>query len=124
MSGKSILLDEHVGRVFERVLRERGYDVEQAKDRFGEDTADAELVEWCNETAVVLVTNDAKDFVPLHEDMDHAGILLYEEQHRPGTDPEGLARTVDEVFVQFGPRELENELVHLDEWYDWVHARE
>ncbi|MEF8775961.1 MAG: DUF5615 family PIN-like protein [Haloarculaceae archaeon] len=123
MSGKSILLDEHVGRVFERVLRERGYDVEQAKERFGEDTSDAELVEWCRETAVVLVTNDAIEFVTLHEDRDHAGILLYEEQHRPGTDPEGLARAVDEVFEQFGASELESELVHLDEWYGWVHER-
>ena len=29
-----ILLDEHVSRVFERLLRGRGYDVEQAKNRF------------------------------------------------------------------------------------------
>lgn len=39
----SILLDEHVGRLFERVLRERGYDVDQAKDRFGEQTNDTDL---------------------------------------------------------------------------------
>ena len=44
-----ILLDEHVGRVFEALLRERGHAVEQAKDRFGEHTSDAELVEWCGE---------------------------------------------------------------------------
>lgn len=36
--GARILLDEHVGRVFERVLQERGHNVEQAKDRFGEHT--------------------------------------------------------------------------------------
>ena len=30
--GVRILLDEHVGRVFERVLRERGHEVDQAKD--------------------------------------------------------------------------------------------
>jgi hypothetical protein len=40
----TLLLDEHVGRVFERVLRERGYDVTQAKDRFGEHTADSDLL--------------------------------------------------------------------------------
>lgn len=38
-----MLLDEHVGRVFERLLRERGYDVEQAKDRFGEQTTDVKI---------------------------------------------------------------------------------
>jgi hypothetical protein len=31
-----------------------------------------------------------------------AGILLYYEQALPDTDPEGLARTVDEVFNQYG----------------------
>ena len=36
MSARQILFDEHVGRVFERLLRERGYDVIQAKDQFGE----------------------------------------------------------------------------------------
>ena len=62
MTGTEILLDEHVGRVFERVLRERSYDVVQAKDQFGEHTSDAELVEWCDESGTVLVSNNAKDF--------------------------------------------------------------
>jgi hypothetical protein len=39
-----VLLDEHVSRVFERVLGEQGYHVEQAKDRFGERTVDSELL--------------------------------------------------------------------------------
>jgi len=41
-----MLLDEHVGRVFEHVLDERGYEVEQAKDVFGELTEDTALLEW------------------------------------------------------------------------------
>ena len=56
MTGHQILLDEHVGRVFERLLRERGHDVMQAKDQFGEYTTDAELVEWCGESGVVLLS--------------------------------------------------------------------
>lgn len=76
MTGIRILLDEHVGRVFERVLREWGYGVEQAKDRFGERTTDAELVAWCSEGDVVLLTNNAKDFESLHAEYDHAGILF------------------------------------------------
>jgi hypothetical protein len=39
----------------------------------------------------------------------------------PDTDPEGLARTVDEVFDQYGSAGVENELVDLDEWYDLMH---
>jgi hypothetical protein len=121
VTGAQILLDEHVGRVFERLLRERGHDVEQAKDRFGEYTSDSELVAWCRESGSVLVTNNAKDFEPLHHEYDHAGIFLYREQNLPDTDPEGLARTVDEVFTQYGIDGVENKLVDLGEWYEWLH---
>ena len=121
MTGSRILLDEHVGRVFERVLRERGYEVEQAKDRFGERTTDDELVEWCSERDIVLLTNNAKDFESLHSEYDHAGILLYYDQNLPDADPEGLARTVEEVFEQHGTDDIENRLVDLGEWYEWLH---
>ncbi|MFC7076827.1 MULTISPECIES: DUF5615 family PIN-like protein [Haloarcula] len=119
--GAQILLDEHVGRVFERLLRERSHDVEQAKDRFGEHTNDDELVMRCGESGTVLVTNNAKDFEPLHHEYDHAGIFLYHEQTLPDTDPEGLARTVDEVLTQYGIDGVENQLVDLGEWYEWLH---
>jgi len=68
----------------------------------------------------VLLTNNAKDFELLHREYEHAGLLLYYEQKRPDQDPEGLARTVDEVFDQYGQTGVENELVDLDEWYDWL----
>ncbi|MFC7019233.1 MULTISPECIES: DUF5615 family PIN-like protein [Haloarcula] len=121
MTGAQILLDEHVGRVFERLLRERGHEVAQAKDRFGEYTSDKEPVSWCGESGTVLVTNNAKDFEPLHHEYDHAGIFLYYEQNLPDTDPEGLARTVDEIFNQYGVEGVENQLVDLGEWYEWLH---
>jgi predicted nuclease of predicted toxin-antitoxin system len=121
VTGVRILLDEHVGRVFERVLEERGHDVTQAKDQFGERTSDAELVAWCGEHDMVLVTNNAKDFEPLHHEYDHAGILLYYEQGLPNTDPEGLARAVDEVLNQYGLAGIEDQLVDLGEWYEWLH---
>ena len=121
MTGVQILLDEHVGRVFERLLRERGHTVEQAKDRFGEHTSDVELLTWCGESGTILVTNNAKDFEPLHHEHDHAGIFLYYDQKLPDTDPEGLARTVDEVFKQYRTDRLENQLIDLGEWYDWLH---
>lgn len=71
------------------------------------------------ENPVVLITNNAKDFEPLHGAHDHAGVLLYHGQKLPDRNPEGLARTV-EVFDQYGPSDLENELVDLDEWIDWL----
>ena len=116
-----VLRDEYVGRVFERRLRERAYDVVQAKDQFGEHTSDAELVEWCDESGTILVSNNTKDFEPLHAEYDHAGILLYYDQNLPDTDPERLARTVDEVFNQYGPDGLETHLVDFGEWDEWLH---
>lgn len=123
MTSVRILLDEHVGRLFERMLRQRGYRVEQAKDRFGERTADEELLRWCAETSVVLLTNNAKDFEPLHREIDHGGILLYRDQRLPDEDPEGLARTIDEVFSQYGVDGVEDELVDLDAWHGWLRRR-
>ena len=79
------------------------------------------LLEWCAENGVVLLSNNAKDFESLHSEYDHAGILLYYDQTLPDTDPEGLARTVDEVFHQYGTDGIKNELVDLGEWYDWLH---
>lgn len=123
MTTQPILLDEHVGRLFERMLRERGYPVEQAKDRFGEQTTDQALLEWCHENETVLVSNNAKDFEHLHQEIAHAGIFLYYDQSLPDTDPEGLARVVDEVFDQYGASGVRNALVDLGEWYDWLHGK-
>jgi len=89
VTGDRILLDEHVGRVFEHVLGERGYDVEQAKDVFGELTEDAALLEWCGEHDAALLTNNARDFEELHREIDHAGLLLYGSARRK---PRPLAR--------------------------------
>lgn len=115
-----ILLDEHISRVFERVLRERNFNVTQAKDKFGEETSDKALLEHCFETNTVLITNNTKDFLDLNETVDHAGILLLFDQRLHYTNPEGLARTVEAVERQYGTSGLENEVVDLDHWYEWV----
>lgn len=116
-----LLLDEHVSRVFERVLRERGFDVVQAKDRFGERTVDETLLQWCGEHDVVLLSNNARDFEALDRHVDHAGVLLYSDHALPYDDPEGLARAVELVFEQYGTSELTNELIDLEAWYTWLH---
>lgn len=102
------------------MLRERGHDVQQAKDRFGEDTNDGELLHWCGEHGALLVSNNAKDFEELHGEVDHAGLLLYYDQNLPDEDPEGVARTVEKVLEQYSSEELANSVVTLDGWYDWL----
>lgn len=52
--------------------------------------------------------------------MDHAGVLLYYDQTLPDDDPEGLARAVDAVLEQYGSVEIRNNVVELDEWYEWL----
>lgn len=121
MTGVRFLFDEHVGRVFERTLRERGFEVEQAKDRFGEHTVDADLLHWCADNEWALITNNAKDFERLHTEIDHAGLLLFYDQSLPDEDPEGLARVVEAVVAQYGEDGLTNSLVDLGEWYAWIH---
>gem|GEM_PF-490731 len=116
-----ILLDEHVSRVFENVLSQRGYVVKQAKDRFGEETEDKDLLVWCDENDAMMVTNNAVDFVSLHHSTIHAGVLLYRDQRLPDRDPEGLARAVEEVIDQYGVDGVCDELVTLDDWYGWLH---
>ncbi|ACV11319.1 hypothetical protein Huta_1143 [Halorhabdus utahensis DSM 12940] len=115
-----LLLDEHVSRICEHVLRDRGFDVSQAKDRFGEYTTDEELLQWCDRNDVVLVSNNARDFELLHRKTDHAGLLIYYDQSLPDDDPEGFARTVEEVFEQYGAEELRDEYVEIDTWYEWL----
>lgn len=117
----AILLDEHVSRVFERVLDERGFPVEQAKDRFGEQTGDRALLAWCDANEFLLVTNNARDFRRLHHRTSHAGVLVYYEQSVPDRDPDGLARAIEAVLEQYGREGLENQLVDLQEWYEWIH---
>jgi len=92
----------------------------QAKDRLGEQTNDRQLLQYCEQHDVLLVSNNAKDFEPLHRDQDHAGLLLYYDQDLPDEDPEGLARAVNEVIEQYGTNELRNALVDLDTWYKWL----
>jgi uncharacterized protein with PIN domain len=116
-----ILLNEHLGRVFERVLRGRGYEVDQAKDLFGERTSDRELLRWSDENDAILISNNAKDFEPLHRASDHARLFLFYDQRLPAEHPEGLARAVDEVLNQYGIDGVRGEMVALDEWYDWLH---
>jgi hypothetical protein len=88
----SVLTDEHVPRVFITTLLSNGYEVVKAKDVFGEATDDERLLQYCGEEGHLLVTNYLRD------------------------EPEDAVRTLERVFVQYPPDELQNELVWLDQW--------
>lgn len=111
-----------MNRAFERVLREEGIEVVQAKDEVGEQTTDEPLLEWCAENQYIIITNNLKDFKPLHEQRDHQGILAYSDQGLPDRIPEGLARAIIAVIEQYDTTEFENEFADLGEWYDWLHS--
>jgi hypothetical protein len=36
-------------------------------------------------------------------------------------DPEGLTRAIEEVFDRYESEALSNQVVALDDWYDWLH---
>lgn len=114
------LLDEHVTRVFERVLREHGTEVVHAVDEIGEQTVDKSLLEWCTDHQYILITNDLKDFKPLHTKHDHHGIFVYTDPRLPDRDPEGLARAVIPVVEQYETADMKNTFVDLNQWYEWI----
>jgi hypothetical protein len=65
---------------------------------------------------VLLISNNAKDFEPLHQEVDHAGVLVYSDQRLPDDDPKGLARVVETVLEQYGSEEVRDEIVGADRW--------
>lgn len=116
----TLLLDEHVSRVFESTLTDRGFDVQRAREALGESATDRALLEWCSDHEAVLISNNVRDFEAIHHSVDHFGVLLYRKQDLPDKDPEGLVRTVELVFQQYGRSEVQDQLVELDEWYEWL----
>lgn len=87
----SFLTDEHVPRVFVTALRSNDHTVSRAIDVFGEGTDDEELLHYCVEHDLLLITHDRKDFSGnTAERVTHNGILLY-------TDPVYLRDHPSEV---------------------------
>lgn len=113
----SFLADEHVPSVFVTTLRSNGHQVIRAKAEFGERTDDEEILRYCSERDHLLLTHDKKDFSGgLHENVDHAGIVIYTDPNYLQDDPEDAARTVDQVLSLYPREELENEIIWLDQW--------
>lgn len=111
-----LLVDEHVPSVFTNALRSSGFDVSTAQERFGQESVDKEILRGCAETGTVLVTND-RDFLPLADGYDHAGVVLYTDRafllNRPSKAVEAM-RCVDRHYRS---EELRNVVEWLDNWW-------
>jgi predicted nuclease of predicted toxin-antitoxin system len=82
-----LLLDEHYSPAIAEQLQERGYDVIPVAERSGaahahlRQRSDEELLHWARHDGRVLVTENVRDFMPLHQAFlargdVHAGILF------------------------------------------------
>lgn len=110
----SFLADEHVKRVFITELRANGYDVAWVDGDYEQGTSNSEHLERSRESDRVILSNDS-DFARLHEDADHAGIVLYNDQNMSVTEfIQGIKRV--ERFVT--EDELRRNIVWLDDWIE------
>ena len=113
----SFLTDEHVPSVFITTLRSSGYTVVKAKNVFGEETDDGELLEYCGNAGHVLVTHDKKDFSgAIGDRVDHSGIVIYTDPMFLRDSPEEAVRLLDRIIEFYPPAELEGQRVWLDQW--------
>jgi predicted nuclease of predicted toxin-antitoxin system len=103
--------------VFVTTLRSKGHDVRRAKEEFGEETDDHELLGYCAESNAVLVTHDKKDFAGATEAAhDHDGIVIYMDANFLRDRPEEAVRTLERAFDHYPATERRNEIVWLDQW--------
>ena len=104
--------DEHVQRVFVLALRATGYDVEWVDGAYSPGTADVEHLERFEDAGLVVVSNDV-DFVTLHDDYDHAGVILYADQLLPVP---AFVRGVRRIERYVPAETLRGNLAWLDGW--------
>lgn len=110
----AFLADEHVKRVLVTELRANGYDVVWVDGGFDPGTSDQEHLRRSRNDGRVILSNDA-DFARLHEDYDHAGVVLYDDQNMSISEWMTGIKRID----RFVPEdELAGSLVWIDDWID------
>lgn len=113
----SFLTDEHVPRVIITSLRSNGHTVVRAIDAFGEATDDEQLLHYCVEHDLLLLTHDRKDFSgETAEQVAHNGILIYTDQAYLRDHPTETAALIERILTHYPPKELENQIAWLDAW--------
>lgn len=114
MADLRLLTDEHVPSVAVTALRSEGFSVTTARDRFGERTVDPELLSSTGELHRTLLTND-RDFVRLHDDVDHAGIVMYTTQ---SLGPDQFVRGLTRMDRYLSPEDLYDSVQWLERWLE------
>lgn len=109
-----LLTDEHVPSVAVTALRSEGFSVATARERFGERTVDPDLLHLTGDLERTLLTND-RDFVRLHGEFEHAGIVMYTTQ---SLGPEAFVRGLTRMDAHLDPADLRNDLQWLERWLD------
>lgn len=115
MGRLSLLVDEHVPRVFTGVLRSTGFDVTTAQEQYGQESVDSSILDGCAEGGTAVVTND-RDFVRLAGERDHAGVIVYTDRRFLLDDPLAAAEAIAEIDRYYAPDELRNTVEWLDNW--------
>ncbi len=106
-----LLLDEHYSPAIAEQLQKRGYDVLPVAERIRVEHAhlrqrsDEELLIWARDEGRVLVTENVRDFMPLHQAFlargdVHAGLLFTSPRRFPRrTDAMGSLITALRAFL-------------------------
>lgn len=110
-----VVTDEHVSPVIAHTLQSEGIDTVTIYDTpaVGED--DPDVLEFATENKATLLTND-QDFIlePFVEEIDHWGILFYEDQRTPRNE---IVRSVHNALSVLRPEDTRNEIVYIpDGW--------
>jgi len=111
---RSFLADEHVKRVFVTELRANGYTVEWVSDSYDPGKTDADHLQYATRNDLTIITNDT-DFLRLHTQYDHAGLVIYDDQNLP---VHAFIRAIKRIERFVPGAELDGNVVWLDEWTD------
>lgn len=114
MADLRLLTDEHVPSVAVAALRSEGSSVTTARERFGERTVDPELLVATDELERTILTND-RDFVRLHETVEHSGIVIYTTQSL-GSDQ--FVRGLSRIDAYMDQEDLRDSVQWLEHWLE------
>jgi predicted nuclease of predicted toxin-antitoxin system len=115
-----LLLDEHYADAIAEQLRARGHDAQTVSERGLKGLPDESLLALCHGESRALLTNNARDFVPLARQWtaagrEHAGILLTTDASLP-RHRGNIGRYVEILVVVFDEDDDEHALVNQVRW--------
>ena len=113
-----LLLDEDSqGKVFVRLLREAGHDVETVTAAGLSGNNDAAVLAFAKESGRVLITRNVRDFLTLHAaNPEHHGVLLEHQDAEPSKNM-SYGKIVGAIAkIEASAWDLRGEVVSLNGW--------